>query len=68
MDVVAEGVETADSLETLRHLGCEYAQGYWIAQPANQRAIEQLLAEDSDHSYTRREHLLKNHSRQIYKP
>jgi sensor c-di-GMP phosphodiesterase-like protein len=33
--VVAEGVENAQALERLQTLGCEYAQGYFIAKPLN---------------------------------
>ena len=31
--VVAEGVEVSASLDVLRLLGCDCAQGYWIARP-----------------------------------
>ena len=31
--VVAEGVEVVESLEVLRRLGCDTAQGFWIARP-----------------------------------
>ena len=31
---VAEGVETAGQLEALTELGCDAAQGYWLARPA----------------------------------
>ncbi|MGB3403815.1 MAG: EAL domain-containing protein [Microcoleaceae cyanobacterium] len=68
MDVVAEGVETAEDLETLKSLGCEYAQGYWIAKPANQSTIEQRLAESSADLYLQNEELLDDHYRRIYKP
>jgi EAL domain-containing protein (putative c-di-GMP-specific phosphodiesterase class I) len=33
LPVVAEGVESAATLERLQTLGCEYAQGYYIAKP-----------------------------------
>jgi diguanylate cyclase (GGDEF)-like protein len=33
LPVVAEGVENAATLERLQTLGCEYAQGYYIAKP-----------------------------------
>jgi EAL domain-containing protein (putative c-di-GMP-specific phosphodiesterase class I) len=31
--VVAEGVETAEAWETLRQMGCDMAQGYFISPP-----------------------------------
>lgn len=34
MTCVAEGVETAEQLERLRHLGCDLAQGYFLGRPA----------------------------------
>jgi len=37
--VVAEGVEDVDALETLRELGCEYAQGYHLARPQPARRL-----------------------------
>lgn len=33
MKVVAEGVESADILQTLKELGCDIAQGYHISRP-----------------------------------
>ena len=33
LEVVAEGVESADALQQLRSMGCEYAQGFHIARP-----------------------------------
>ncbi len=32
-EVVAEGVENQATLELLRRLGCDYAQGYYLARP-----------------------------------
>ena len=32
--LVAEGIETEDELRTLRSLGVEFGQGYWIGRPA----------------------------------
>jgi EAL domain-containing protein (putative c-di-GMP-specific phosphodiesterase class I) len=46
MDVVAEGVETAEQLAQLRALNCEYAQGYFFARPLTQEQAEAMLAEE----------------------
>jgi EAL domain-containing protein (putative c-di-GMP-specific phosphodiesterase class I) len=42
--VTAEGVETAEQLEHLRRLGCEYAQGFFFGRPAPPGAHDGLLA------------------------
>ena len=33
LDVVAEGIEDASTLEKLKEMGCDLAQGYHIARP-----------------------------------
>ncbi|MEA2413042.1 MAG: diguanylate cyclase [Thermoleophilaceae bacterium] len=33
LEVVAEGVETAEAYNTLARLGCDYAQGYFLSKP-----------------------------------
>ena len=43
MDVIAEGVETVDQTETLRALGCRYAQGYLFSKPQPAADIEKLM-------------------------
>jgi diguanylate cyclase (GGDEF)-like protein/PAS domain S-box-containing protein len=48
MDVVAEGVETADQLEQLSALGCQYVQGYYIAKPASAQKAEAVIQEKED--------------------
>jgi EAL domain-containing protein (putative c-di-GMP-specific phosphodiesterase class I) len=44
MDVVAEGVESAQQFFALKALGCEYAQGYFMSKPLDRQAVETLLA------------------------
>ena len=41
--IVAEGVETAAELETLRELGVDSAQGYFLARPMPLMAVRQFL-------------------------
>ena len=40
---IAEGVETAEQAEALRHLGCRLAQGYHLAVPQDSADIGRLL-------------------------
>ena len=42
--VVAEGIETADELETVRRLGIAYGQGYFIGRPAPVVAVPRRFA------------------------
>lgn len=44
MDVIAEGIETAEQLARLRALACEYGQGYYFARPIDSEAAYALLA------------------------
>jgi diguanylate cyclase (GGDEF)-like protein/PAS domain S-box-containing protein len=43
LNVVAEGVETAEQLEILRKLRCEYGQGYYFSKPVAANEAETLL-------------------------
>jgi len=43
MDVIAEGVETADQALQLRRLGCEFAQGFLYSRPVDPAAAMALL-------------------------
>ncbi|WP_420908105.1 putative bifunctional diguanylate cyclase/phosphodiesterase [Dysosmobacter acutus] len=47
LDVVAEGVETAEQLDRLREIGCEYVQGYYLAKPMPVKEFEQLIKKES---------------------
>jgi diguanylate cyclase (GGDEF)-like protein len=38
--VVAEGVESRESLDRLRELGCDYAQGFYLSPPLPAQAFE----------------------------
>ncbi|HLO48924.1 MAG TPA: EAL domain-containing protein [Kamptonema sp.] len=44
LDVVAEGIETQEQLNTLRELGCEYGQGFFFSKPLDTEAAGELLA------------------------
>ena len=43
MDVVAEGIETAEQHRLLRGMGCRYGQGFLFARPMCAEAVTQLL-------------------------
>lgn len=45
LNVIAEGVEQQIQLDMLRQLGCEYAQGYFLAKPLTSEAATALLQE-----------------------
>ena len=43
MEVVAEGIQNAEQQEKLRALGCEYGQGFYLAEPLPADRAEALL-------------------------
>ena len=43
--VIAEGVETAEQLETLRKMGCEFVQGYYFSKPLPPEEYENFITE-----------------------
>ena len=42
--VIAEGIETADQARVLETMGCDQAQGFYYARPADSAEIPALLA------------------------
>lgn len=42
--VIAEGIETADELDTVRHLGIRYGQGYQLGRPGPVAALTRAAA------------------------
>jgi diguanylate cyclase (GGDEF)-like protein len=43
LDVIAEGIETAEELEFVRALGCSHGQGYFFSRPVAAEAFKLLL-------------------------
>ena len=43
LEVVAEGIETQEQLDTLKAQGCDTIQGYYYSRPLPAKAFEQLL-------------------------
>jgi len=43
LGVVAEGVETEQTWQRLRELGCDAAQGNWLAAPAPADSLPDLV-------------------------
>jgi diguanylate cyclase (GGDEF)-like protein len=45
LEVTAEGVETPDQLANLKKLGCQRAQGFYLARPMPAADLDRLIAE-----------------------
>jgi diguanylate cyclase (GGDEF)-like protein/PAS domain S-box-containing protein len=45
LDVVAEGVETAEQAQELKNLECKYAQGYYFSKPLSSEEAGLILVE-----------------------
>jgi EAL domain-containing protein (putative c-di-GMP-specific phosphodiesterase class I) len=43
LDVVAEGVETAEILEPLRVMGCHQAQGFYMCRPQPAEQLDEWV-------------------------
>ncbi|MEM9509628.1 MAG: EAL domain-containing protein, partial [Cyanobacteria bacterium P01_E01_bin.35] len=46
MDVIAEGIETAEELAILKEFDCEYAQGYFFAKPLSKEDATKLIVQN----------------------
>ena len=53
MELIAEGVETAEQLEQLRAWGCCLVQGYYFARPLPSGEVGSLLADGVIHPVLR---------------
>jgi predicted signal transduction protein with EAL and GGDEF domain len=51
MEMVAEGVESANQVGLLKSLGCEYAQGYFFSKPIDQDGMVEVLLKSSGSAY-----------------
>jgi diguanylate cyclase (GGDEF)-like protein len=45
LEVIAEGVETAEQLTRLREMRCDLAQGHYLSEPLPNEAVDKLLAQ-----------------------
>jgi EAL domain-containing protein (putative c-di-GMP-specific phosphodiesterase class I) len=43
LQLVAEGIEQAEQVSTLKGLACQYGQGYYFARPLTSGALAELL-------------------------
>jgi EAL domain-containing protein (putative c-di-GMP-specific phosphodiesterase class I) len=50
LTLTAEGVETPDTAERLRSLGCDWGQGWLFGRPAAPEALEALILARADKS------------------
>ena len=42
-DVISEGVEARDQLETLKDIGCDFIQGFIWGRPLSEQAVTELV-------------------------
>jgi len=48
LKLVAEGVETAEQVERLRGMDCDYIQGYYYSRPLPQAEFEMYLLKEQE--------------------
>lgn len=46
LEVIAEGIESNDQLETLQGIGCDFIQGYYFSKPVDSHRAEVLISEE----------------------
>ncbi len=51
MKVIAEGIETADQLAQLKHLNCEYGQGYFFSKPLEAEKAKLFIEKSAENSW-----------------
>ncbi len=52
LEVVAEGIERAEQLDELRHLGCDLGQGFHFAAGLEPERLAAILADEDGHPLT----------------
>jgi EAL domain-containing protein (putative c-di-GMP-specific phosphodiesterase class I)/CheY-like chemotaxis protein len=60
---VAEGVETKQDWDTLKGMGCDTAQGYFIARPMDTTAFSEFVASYKDRSASQFPQTIRDHSK-----
>jgi EAL domain-containing protein (putative c-di-GMP-specific phosphodiesterase class I) len=48
LQTVAEGIEATDQLDALRAYGCQFGQGFYVAQPLTSREVDMVLSRTGD--------------------
>ncbi|MGB2924618.1 MAG: EAL domain-containing protein [Limnothrix sp.] len=54
MDIIAEGIETAEQLRILKKIGCEFGQGFYFAKPLNRFNASQFIQQWSKRKFDQR--------------
>ena len=51
LDIVSEGVETAEQLDTMEELGIQYIQGYYFSKPLSQNEYLEFIHKNNKDYY-----------------